>query len=43
MLGGAPIGEPVAWYGPFVMNTDAEIRQAFEDYRYGRLGEIPAE
>jgi hypothetical protein len=43
VLGGAPIGEPVAWYGPFVMNTDAEIRQAFEDYRRGRLGEIPAD
>lgn len=43
VLGGAPIGEPVAWYGPFVMNTDAEIRQAFEDYRHGRMGEIPAE
>ncbi|HXZ83425.1 MAG TPA: pirin family protein [Acidimicrobiales bacterium] len=43
VLGGAPIGEPVAWYGPFVMNSDAEIRQAFEDYRRGRMGEIPAE
>ena len=43
VLGGAPIGETVAWYGPFVMNTDAEIRQAFEDYRHGRLGEIPAD
>ncbi len=43
VLGGAPIGEPVAWYGPFVMNNDAEIKQAFEDYRHGRLGQIPAE
>ncbi len=43
VLGGAPIGEPVAWYGPFVMNTDAEISQAFEDYRHGRMGEIPAD
>lgn len=43
LLGGAPIGEPVAWYGPFVMNSDDEIRQAFEDYRHGRLGTIPAE
>jgi hypothetical protein len=42
VLGGAPIGEPVAWYGPFVMNTDSEIKQAFEDYRHGRMGEIPA-
>ena len=42
MLGGVPIGEPVARYGPFVMNSEAELRQAFEDYRSGRLGSIPA-
>jgi hypothetical protein len=42
VLGGRPIREPVAWMGPFVMNTRQEVVQAFEDYRAGRLGSVPA-
>jgi redox-sensitive bicupin YhaK (pirin superfamily) len=40
LLGGVPLREPVARYGPFVMNTDLEIRQAFVDYRFGKMGQI---
>jgi hypothetical protein len=42
ILGGLPIGEPVAWMGPFVMNTREEVMQAFSDYQAGRLGSVPA-
>lgn len=40
LIGGVPLNEPVARYGPFVMNTREEIYQAVEDYRNGRMGEI---
>ena len=42
VLGGRPIREPIAWYGPFVMNTKAEVIQAVEDYQAGKLGVVPA-
>jgi quercetin 2,3-dioxygenase len=42
VIGGRPIREPLAWAGPFVMNTKAEVLAAFEDFQSGRLGRIPA-
>jgi quercetin 2,3-dioxygenase len=43
ILGGLPIREPIARYGPFVMNTRQEIIEAFEDFQAGRMGTVPAE
>ena len=42
VLTGAPIDEPVVGYGPFVMNTQAEIREAIADFNSGKMGRIPA-
>jgi redox-sensitive bicupin YhaK (pirin superfamily) len=42
LIAGVPLHEPVVRYGPFVMNTEGEIRQAIEDYQQGRMGTINA-
>jgi quercetin 2,3-dioxygenase len=43
LIAGAPLNEPVARYGPFVMNTEGEIRQAIEDYQLGRWARLTLE
>jgi redox-sensitive bicupin YhaK (pirin superfamily) len=41
VMSGLPLDEPISGYGPFVMNTSEEIRQAIDDMRNGRLGAVP--
>jgi redox-sensitive bicupin YhaK (pirin superfamily) len=43
LLGGLPIREPIAHYGPFLMNTREQIIEAIDDFQAGRMGVIPAE
>ena len=42
LLGGLPIREPIAHYGPFLMNTRAEVLDAIDDFNHGRMGTLPA-
>jgi redox-sensitive bicupin YhaK (pirin superfamily) len=42
LIGGMPLNEPIAHYGPFVMNTQEEIDQAIDDYRNGRFDKYSA-
>ena len=42
LMGGEPINEPIVAHGPFVMNTDQEIRAAIMDYQSGKMGKIAA-
>ena len=42
ILSGAPLNEPIAHYGPFVMNTQEQLQKAFEEYQSGKFGSIPA-
>ena len=39
MLGGAPLDDPIVSYGPFVMNSQAQIQQAIKDYQTGKMGD----
>lgn len=43
LLGGLPLREPIAHYGPFLMNTRAQLVEAIDDFNAGRMGSIPAE
>jgi hypothetical protein len=42
VVGGRPIGQSIAWAGPFVMNTKSEVLQAYEDFQRGDFGHIPS-